>query len=221
MSVTMDDVTLDAWLLGTGEREPSVKFALWIASMSVQQSLDKNGAMAVLLRPYVNNPLPDREQLAKLLRQARGVFYGSTLDCLYYVEYLERAGKLVGLENIGTGYVDQLAWRDRVLGLVRGHGLAYKTVSFAAMLLSPLTCELIPVDRHVMQRLGYPTKNSPTSYKKYLRIEQEVLNERDACNPHCPGILFHWYKWEEYRQSIGVSKSDVCQSHKNLSVRSY
>lgn len=210
--------------LEQGSQAPSVKFALWIAALSTQQTLEKNGKLARLLALYVTQPLPEREALYQYLKQAKAVLYTVHLDSLYYIEYLEKTGQLDGLERIGSGYLDQCRWRDRVYKLTHGHGLGWKTISFAALILEPSKSELVPVDRHVLRRLGYNTDNSPQTKRAYIAVEQQVIDERDTAG--CSTIplgIFHWYKWEEYRavKSVGYRGNGDIETHAPLSCRAY
>lgn len=208
--------------LATGDYKPSVKFALWVSALSTQQTLSGNCRLADLLRPYIDKPLPSNEhnELWNYLSSARGVLYRSHIRALYHIEALERAGELVGLENIGDNYTAQLDWRKRVYSLVNGYGMAWKTISFAALIIDARKCELVPVDRHVLARLGYDNKCGVQSYPKYLRIEQEVMMERNEQGRNdIPLSHWHWYKWEEYRQMQGKSKSNECESHLSLNCR--
>lgn len=220
--VTLNDVIRTATELATGENTASVKFALWVSALSTQQSLSANCRLAELLRPYIDTPLPTNEngELWVYLSQAKGVLYRSHIRALYHIEGLERAGELNGLENIGDNYTSQLAWRERVYHLVHGYGMAYKTVSFAALIIDPLHCELVPVDRHVNARLGFNKNISCKSLKQYLEREQLVMSERnDAGFNDIPLGLWHWFKWEQYRQTVGASKSHSCESHNGLNCR--
>lgn len=218
--VTIEDVYEQASELNQGDFKPSVKFALWCAALSTQQTLHKNCLLADLLRPYIDKPLPERDTLWRLLKRAAGVLYNQHFIALYHIEYLEKSGQLNGLENIGECYLDQVDWRDKVYKLCNGKGLAWKTISFAALILAPLSCELVPVDRHVLARLGYDNSKGVPQRKRYLAIESEVIDEQwDNNQEEIPTSLWHWYKWEEYRQLNLHSKSDVCESHGSLSCR--
>lgn len=104
----------------------------------------------------------------------------------------------------------------------KGYGLGWKTISFAHMLLFPTTSDLVPVDRHHMNRL-YGTTTSPSSEKKYLQVEDVIRQEQLASNyANYPASWFAWLKWEQFRQATGASLStNGCESHLLLSVYWY
>lgn len=219
--VTMSDTFRAANELRTGNERPSVKMALWAAILSANSSVVNNERQLAIIRPFARTGLPsDQQELYRLMRGTQG-FFGAKCRGLYYVEKLERMGKLAGLEHIGDTYEQQCEWRRRVYDLMHGHGMAWKTISFAAAILSPLTCELVPVDSHVLTRLGYETKASPKGYARYIGIEQQVASERDSAYfQDVPLFAWHWYKWEEHRQGTGASTvTNGAQSHAGLSCR--
>ena len=221
--VTLQDVLKQAQALAGGPKPTSVELALWAGALSCQQELEPNGRALDAIRFAVESYLPDRDTLASLLRQARCFFTGRTLDTLYYVEMLSHAGKLRGFEHIGNGYAEHLEWRDDLLALVQGHGLSFKTVSFAALLIDPLHCELVPVDRHVMamRNVSDKVKNQISrNLMYYAEIELEVMDDRDREYPGLPTGLYHWLRWEQYRQSLGISSSSDCQPMR-LNPREY
>ena len=219
-SVTLEDIYRDASLLMQGQEQASVKLALWIAACSTNQALDKNGKMARVLAPYVHRPLPTRDVLASMLRMCQCFFTGRMLDTIYYIEHLDECGYLRGLEHIPSGFIAQSQWREDVLSLLKGHGMAYKTISFACMLLNPLKCELVPIDRHVIARLDIKGSVTPT---RYLAIEQLIVIERhDYHMENVPLCLFHWWLWEAWRQYTGASKfAGSVESHCTLSCYDY
>lgn len=219
--LTLADTLRAAHELGTGHEQPSVKMALWAGILSANASVTQNEKQLDILRPFVRVGLPDDPQ--ELFRAMKGTqnFFGAKCRGLYWVEKLERDGKLAGLEHIGCTAQEQEAWRKQVYGLMHGHGMGWKAISFAAGILSPLTCELVPVDRHVLKRLGYPTDRSPKGYKVYVGIEEQVRHERDTARYDLvPLFVWHWLKWEEWRQHTGASTSTAgCQTHAGLSCR--
>lgn len=225
MSITLEETIEAAQELAEGDNPPNVKFALWIAALSTQQTLEKNARLAELLRVFIFQPLPEHETLFRYLKQSKAVLYKNHLKSLYYTEYLEKCGMLEGLEDIGTTYEDQVAWRDRVFKLCHGHGLSWKTISFAALLIDPMHSELSINDRHVMMRLGYNTKRSPATRNTYLAVEKQVIQEREENGyARLPLALFHWWKWEEYREthvSRQYRKAEHVESHALLSPRMY
>jgi hypothetical protein len=222
--LTLRDVLKAANELGEGNRAPSLKYALWLAALSPQKSLAENSRASQVLRRYVRGSLPKRETLRRNLREARvGMLYESMLDALYWVEMLEFFGVLKAYETLPESAEGWVAWRDGLRDVVKGHGLGYKCLSFAALLFDPLGCDLVPVDRHVLARLGYKQVGSPQSRKRYTAVERQVRDERDAAGyAALPVALWHWLKWEEWRQFKHESEGrEGCESHAGLSVRRY
>ncbi len=222
MSISIADIYQAASEL-IGSQQPSLKLALWASACSTQQALSKNGEMARLLACYVHRPLPDRDTLAVMFRQVKCFFSGRMLDTIYFVEWLEKSGQLGGLDKLPEGYEAQVTWRDKLITLVAGHGLSFKTISFAALLIAPLTCELVPVDRHVLARLGFETRNSPQKRREYMTIEARIIRERyEASSEAIPLALWHWMKWEEHRYACGASQGNgKVESHAMLSPCRY
>lgn len=233
MGVTLDNVILGANDLASGGRRASVKFALWIAACSANQGLEENGRMARVLAQYVRGGLPDRETLTAELLAVKCNLYGTMLDAIYHAEMLEQAGELRAYGVRPRTRAGWLAWRDRLHALYHdqsgAHGMAWKTISFAALILWPTACELVPVDRFVMARLGETTKTgkpkgSPQVRATYLKIEGYVRSERDALGfGLVPLGLWHWLTWEQWRQQVGASlgMGGQAQSHAALSCRAY
>lgn len=219
--ITLSDVGLAALELASGPEKPSVKMALWAGITSAQNGLQTNARQVELLRKWARTGLPrDTEQVYARL-QGTGNFTQVKLLGLYYADSLERHGVLRGLEDIGVGWDEQHAWRKRVYALMHRHGMAWKTISFAALILDPLGCELCPVDRHVLARLGF-TCETARSWRRYSAVERIVQFERDLAGyESTPLGLWHWLKWEEWRQAKGASHAAGCESHALLSCRVY
>ena len=231
---TATDLLASAQELNFGSQPASVKFALWIAAMSAQQSLEKNGVAARVLAAYVDSELPDRESLyAELCTWGCNV-NNNHLNALYHAQELEWNGQLVTLGAYSSpNIIDQLTWRknawdlfhpyNETTGKREGKGMAWKTISFALMLLNPLSCQLVPIDRHHLARLGYNKNKGVQNYATYLRIETEIRQEAVKEGlATIPLALFAWKKWEEYRQLTGAStECDKLQSHILLSCRMY
>jgi hypothetical protein len=222
----MHAVTFAATELGQGHKAASLKFALWIAAMSPQKDVVLNGRAARVLAGYVSGGLPqDRELVYRALKRATvGIVYATMIDALYWVEQLDNFGALKAYEQVPTDHEGWIAWRDGLRAICKGHGLGYKVISFAGLIYAPLACDLVPVDRHVMARLGYKRVGSPQTRGGYTRVEEQVRCERDGAGyTHIPLALWHWLKWEEYRQETGASKAHGtgCESHARLSCRAY
>lgn len=223
MAVTYVSVRRAACALGEGHERPSVKVALQAAILSAQESLERNAREMQVLRErgWLIELPDDHEQVWQALK-GLGHVTRTKVEGLYWAEKLDKAGLLKGLGCIGTGYEQQSAWREQVYRLMHGHGMAYKTISFAALILNPLGCELVPVDRHHLKRLGF-TDESCSSIRRYLQIEQTIRDERDMAGyEHVPLGVFAWLQWESWRQQTGASKSaGECESHAALSCRNY
>jgi hypothetical protein len=178
-----------------------VKLALWAAAVSPMMRLDRNGTIVRLLAPYVTQPLPDDPTaLYTYLAQSGAWIRHNLIRSLYAIEACEREGKLPAMPGRNWSREQWIAWRNQVAKLP---GLGLKTASFAGLLLRPMTCELVPVDRHVLARLGFDTDKSPASVRAYNAVEQLVVDERARYGyAHVSLGVWHWLKWSEYRQSI-------------------
>lgn len=219
--IDLGDVYCAAADLASGPEKPSVKLALWAGLLSAQSGLENNARQVELLRKWARKGLPRDPE--KVYRRLAGTGNFTHVKCvgLYRIEALERAGKLAGLEDIGADYDAQDAWRKRVYTLMHGHGMAWKTITFAALILDPLHCELVPIDRHHLHRLGIPRETVP-SRKRYLGVEGIVRFERMVAGlERIPLGLYGWLVWEQWRQATGASNAVGCESHARLSCRVY
>lgn len=197
---------------------PSVKFALWAACLSPQKRLTWNTKQAEALRPYVDRPLPqDPARVLDILRAGHPFATSAQARYVLAIEQAEREGVLDDLEQQPTTYAGWLLWRHAATKLP---GISWKTASFAALLLWPNECPLIPVDTHVCDRLGLKgLKAALGSYKVYRWVERQVLHEWYPHRAECPSpAVWHWYKWSEWRQATGDEPvSDQPESHAGLS----
>lgn len=218
----MDAVLADVALLLEGDKPASIKAALWYAAVSANNSLDQNCKIARVLRTFVaSEALPEKhsELFDRVEREAGTRKLTSvTRESIYITAEKDAIGALDDIADLPVGYAAQVAWRDTVAKMF---GLGYKTASFAALLLRPDICELVPVDRHVLARLGYVERDSPSARKKYLEVEHKVIAEQAEAGIDLPHGQWHWYKWEEYRQLKGVSKHHTLELHDDLNVRKY
>lgn len=205
-----------------GNQESSLAFALMSAALSPLQDLTVNGNMSRLLAQFVGNRLPEKEVLYSLLRQASTqksaakVFHNHMI-ALLAIDELQAIGALKKFEDVPSTYEGQSAWRDELVELIPGMGL--KAISFALFLyVGPFKCELIPVDRHHLRRLGEPTDRS-LSRTKYLAIELGILAEKNAAGfNHVSLGLYSAHLWAIQREGNSVTEYP---SHKNLSCRWY
>lgn len=221
--ITFDQTLRDAQQITQGHTGPKVvKFALWIAALSAQQSLANNARLAKALRPHVNGHFESIEDVYKILKPCRANLNGCHLNAIMRAQELEEFGLLDDLEHIGTTRQEQIAWREKVRVLMRGFGMGWKTISFAALLLDPLHCELVPVDVWVLTRLGFDTTDTRARYFYHL-VEDMIQTERAGeGKSHIPLGLYHWWKWLDYRDSKGATL-DISgfDSHADLSPRNF
>lgn len=226
--ITYADVHRAACELAEGPHNPSIKVALMAALLSAQTSLVQNGRQMRVLRErgWLRRLPYDHEQVYAAMR-GTGMFTRRKCEGLYWVESLDNAGKLRELAWPGDTLEEQSHWREQVYLLLHGHGMAYKTISFACLLLNPLNCQLVPVDRHVLARFGLPGECAK-SIKRYLAIEKMVRDERDTAGYSAISLgLWHWLKWEQWREKVnaqvrtGAGKQNGCESHSALSCRAY
>jgi hypothetical protein len=204
----------------------NIKRAVYAAGFSPNQKLPANCTVARALVPYTFEPLPEKQALYEYLmdtnRQApsgrkANLSCSSYWSSIYRAEELETFGKLADLCWKPTNRAEWVEWRDQMYALWhskdRGYGMSYKTISFAALLLWPLECELVPVDTHVLQRLGCPEKGTPQQRTRYMEIEQMVIDERhEAGCDDTPLGIWHWLKWNEHL----TGEASVVESHKDL-----
>jgi len=209
----------------TGEwhAQPSVTLALWASCLSAQKQLDANGRQAAVVRPFTTCGLPaERAHLYALIANFGDAFLsGREVGSLYYIEWLDREGSLARFARMPETLDAWYTWREDLLCLLAGHGCSRKMVSFAAFLLWPSHCQLVPCDRHVFARLHETEAAYHASSRSraiYLRVEARVADEWIAAgSPDCLG-LWHWQRWSQYRQAVGVEPvGDACESHQLLS----
>lgn len=210
-------------LADTGNQQPSMLLAIWAGLTSINTKLTANGnATRLLVRFLDADSLPAYDDLKLLFKQA-----GTGFGCLPQVHEwlvashaLAKAGKLPEMPHDGWSVEQWQAWRDEMHKLP---GVGWKVASFIGLLLCPLTCPLVPVDRWVMRRLNQGHGDVPTARAKYLRIEAMVIAERDAAGySHLPAGTWHWFTWSRARQAAGAeTASERPESHAALSPRDY
>ena len=217
--LNLDATLIVARSLKVPGKQASVKFACWSAVLSPQKRLSWNCLQAQALLPYVDRPLPQSpERVLAILRAGHPFCTRKLAEYVLAIEAAERRGELDELAVMPTTRAGWLVWRQAVKRLP---GMGWKTASFAALLLWPDTCPLIPVDTHVCNRLGLSAlKGKLGNYKVYRYIERLVWREwftsgrRHECSP----AEWHWYKWSEWRQATGDEPvSDWPESHAGLS----
>lgn len=219
---------------------PSVKLAIAAAILSANNRLDRNGWQVCALRAYMqthDGRLPSNvETIKRITRDAGYEASGPHCDALIELEQRAQAGELVELAHKPTTALEWLLWRQAATTF---RGLGWKTASFAALLLWPFSCPLVPVDRHVVKRLAAMGKlskfgmtadevyhklggSTTRAYKTYRCVERLVGNEKLRNGYQGSTALWHWYKWSEWRQIIQAEiTSDDCESHVNMSAYWY
>ncbi len=210
---------IEELLYSPGNKQPNFRLALMFAAMSANMSLERNCKLARYLSQYVDKPLPqNREELYEGLHVAsRARIFGSHLDALYSIDSAFQAGLLTPYEVLPSGYEAQCAWRAGLVAII--FGMAEKTISFCALILSPMTCELVAIDRWHMKRLGLPIQSLRTN--RYLAVERQIKVERDNLGySHCPLGLYSAWQWGIVRDGDNAYQGDVT-SHKALSCRWY
>jgi hypothetical protein len=203
-----------------GDKQPSLVFALRSASLSPIQDLQVNGNMSRLLAQFVGKPLPEKEVLYALLHTARtqekpALIFQNHMRALLAIDALQAAGALEKFEDVPLDYEGQCAWREQLVSLIPGVGM--KVISFALLIYAgPFQCELIPIDRHHLRRLGEPTEKS-ISQKRYLALELAIKSERDTAGFSQLSLgLYASHLWAQQRDG---SNATVYPDHKNLSCR--
>lgn len=218
--IELTNVIADARKLATGGK-PSVKFALWLGCLSANEGLDVTCEQARRLARYKRRRLPEDSGAIKRLLAGTGLT-AVKLGGLYHVQGLQDSGQLRGLETLGATYEEQLVWREKVWALCHGHGFALKTISFAALLLDPLHCELVPVDRHVKARLGLPERyasgDSKPAIARYLDVERYIQDERDRNHWYVSAAVEHWLAWARWIATKHPDRATL-ESHAALSCR--
>ena len=204
---------------------PNIKLALWAATMSAQNQLSWNGLQVHALRPYAARELPTSvDETLAIIRSGHTFAYEQTAVHVNWVDWAAREGLLDPFTHKPSDYAGWLDWRKRLYRVASGHGFSWKTLSFAGLLMWPTECQLVPVDRHVMARLGRPSAHCGRlgAWKLYNEVEQEVVEEwLSAGRPYTIGV-WHWYKWSAWRQAKGVEPAgECCESHALLSPYAY
>lgn len=206
---------------------PDIRLAMWAATLSAQRNLKVNGKLLTGLRPYVhrNEPLPTSPDTVLAILKS-GAKFCCRNDAVHvcWVDWAYHQGLLEPLTHKPTDYAGWLQWRRTFLKIAGGHGFSWKTASFTALLMWPLDCPLVPVDRHVVARLYEPASLCERlgAWRNYDRLEQRVVEEWVSNGQPCGLGLWHWYTWSAWRQATGDEKqADSCESHAMLSPYAY
>lgn len=221
---------------------PNVKLALAAGILSANNRLDRNGWQVHSLREYMqlhNGRFPADIETLKAITSLAG-YTASRQHCVYLLELqaAEDDGQLAPLSHKPQTANEWLLWRQAARTL---RGLGWKTASFAALLMWPFDCPLVPVDRHVIARLAFAGKlqrfnippeklqsrlrNDASGYRLYRAIERIVGNEKlrssDVNARHVSTAIWHWAQWSTWRQFVGQEPKGSCESHANLSAYWY
>jgi hypothetical protein len=203
-----------------GDKSPSLLFAFRTAALSAMQPLEANGEYARMLAPYANRRLPERDVLEALLRSYHGPhsLYHTHFDTLYVIDELYFNHVIdQPVDDLDT-FEKQSAWRERLVKLIKG--MSYKTVSMALLIYMPLTCELVPIDRHHLRRYGFDPDKSLTRCK-YLGLEARMQADRNNEGyPDVPLGLYTAYYWGVQRDGEECYRNGRT-SHQKMSCRWY
>lgn len=136
-------------------------------------------------------------------RQAYGAFINRHLVAIAqlskYADLLTEAALEDVKRHDGAGHT----FRSTVLRLDIPY-VGPKVVSFAWMLLQPLTSQLAVVDSHMAEALGHKYKDVANN-RDYFRLERELQAGRDASGyGHMPLAQFGWGLWDLKRTGMGT-----------------
>lgn len=214
--VTLQETQLAMEELVVVGKRPNGKLAYWSAALSKRNRLDRNCIQSLVMRQYVDRPLPiNRDELKAQL----GPCLKSTINTLYQIEKLWNSGIIHF--NCGTTFEEQDTWRASMVAAIPGMG--YKTVSFALHIYAPFQCQLLTIDCWHLARIQAPTKSPKPA--QYLAYEQEIFAEISIM-ASCEGqgyapIVYAACLWERTRQASEhhqrFSKVDGYQDHSGLS----
>lgn len=222
--VTPDDVFQAAWELVSDDHKPDIRVALIAAILSAQKPVEDNAAQLDAIRDYIlfGFPTRDPQEVYRML-EPYGMVSAAQARGILAVMAAWHAGELDHLTREPTCLLEWAAWRREVAHM---YCLSWKTASFAALLMWPLSSPLVPVDQHVCGRLGEMrvyhsgllSKKTRRGYAEYRRIERKVWREWQASEEKMPTLgLHHWLTWERWRQVTGASKAcGGAQSHAGL-----
>lgn len=197
--------------------EPSLLHALRAAALSPRLRLACNAGYAQALCPWRNDPLPwQRDALIGILDQAirtdgsgRPCFgrMDSHVDTLYAIDEFWFGRNVEWNRSVaysmGEALDTQRAWRCRMNSLIRG--MAFKTLSWAAFIYSPETCQLLTLDTWHARRLQVdPTRlarDNSASHALYEQIESQVIEEVAELYPGYPSTVGAACLWYNVRNS--------------------
>lgn len=210
-------------LADTGERPNSLLLACWAGLTSINTKLEYNGNATRVMARFVDaDQLPTYDGLKKLFKQANTKFgcMPAIYAAMVAIHDLHKAGKLPETPRDSWTLEQWQAWRDEMHELP---GVGWKVASFIGLLLCPLTCPLVPVDRWVMRWTGQGHGDVPQARARYLAVENLVRQHRDADgHSNLPLGVYHWFKWSQARQAASAeTPAERPESHNLLSPRDY
>jgi thermostable 8-oxoguanine DNA glycosylase len=208
----------------TGSKPASLKYALWIASLSGQKSLTANGQQARSLAKFVETPPRDESDIEWALRWSGNRFYsGRNVATIWYIQQLDDKGLLEPFKQEPKYWT---GWRDGLFALLYGHGCSLKMISFAALLMWPTQANLAIIDSHMLHRYAVTNSKGKQVHSAtpvvYMVTEDKVRQEWKQAGCPCSLGVFHWFLWSSWRQANDAEMvSDVPESHNLLSPRDY
>ena len=209
MRVTTIEQTANAMAELSNGTDPSMLHALRAAALSPRVKLMCNAGYATALCPWRNDPLPGREELIGILAQATRTdgsgkpawgLMQSHIDTLYAVDafWFGRGNWSTVAEDIGNDLDSQRAWRCGMNSLIRGMG--FKTLSWAAFIYSPGTCQLLTLDSWHARRLQVDgtllARDNSASHALYEQLESLTIAEVNTLYPgymSTVGAACLWY----------------------------
>lgn len=136
-----------------------------------------------------------------------GAFMGTQLKSVAQISMYAEDLLEAALEDVrnhdGAGH----HFRQMALRLASAHnikGVGPKVVSFAWLLLQPLTSQLATIDVHMMDVLGKNYEKEMND-RDYFKFERELSARRDASGySHVPLGQFQWGMWDHKRTGPGT-----------------
>ena len=223
--ITIDETLAAAWeLVPPDGQAQDIRIALIGAILSAQKEVGDNGRQLGALRGWIAEGFPTRspnEVFARLVPIAMV----SEAQCWAILAVMgsDARGDLEHLKIQPSNGREWLAWRREVAQM---YCLSWKTASLAGLIMWPLECPFVPVDSHVCARFGLMalyhsgklSRKSKPCYRIYREVERKVWREKHAAGYDSLNTsVWHWFKWENWRQDTGDSKASAgAESHAGL-----
>lgn len=190
---------------------PSMLHALRVAGISPRLQLKNNIGYALRLCQWRDAPLPPREELITDLKMALSPradgslgpawgLMGMHIDTLYAIDafWFGNPGCQEYVTNIGETLDEQRRWRCWMNDNIWGMG--FKTLSWAAFIYSPQTCQLLTLDSWHARRLAVDpssvARDLLSSHTLYMQLEDRVIaevSEKYPCYLPTVGAACEWY----------------------------